>query len=78
MSETTASRANQNKSMTTAAIANRELRDEMWRVSTSLQAVSDLMIPNADLNGVNREALATLLSYLTERLTDLMTQTDKN
>ncbi len=54
------------------------VKDEMWRVSTSLQAVSELMIPNADLNGVNREALATLLDYLTERLTDLMTQADKS
>ncbi len=76
MTDTTTSRKNQG--YTAAAIANRELRDEMWRVSTSLQAVSDLMIPNADLNGVNREALATLLSYLTEKLTDLMTQADKH
>ncbi len=78
MADTTISRKNQGYDTTAAAIEKRELRDEMWRVSTSLQAVSDLMIPNADLNGVNREALATLLSYLTERLTDLMTQTDKN
>ncbi len=76
MTDTTTSRKNQG--YTAAAIEKRELRDEMWRVSTSLQAVSDLMIPNADLNGVNRDALATLLAYLTERLTELMTQTDKN
>lgn len=78
MNKTTASNKNQDYDTTEAATEKRKLRDEMWLVSTSLQAVSDLMIPNADLNGVNREALATLLGYLTERLTDLMTQTDKN
>ncbi|OGK06569.1 MAG: hypothetical protein A2W80_13700 [Candidatus Riflebacteria bacterium GWC2_50_8] len=76
MSKTTASNKNQDYDTTAAAIAKRELRDEMWRVSTSLQTVSDLMIPNTDLNEVNREGLATLLNYLTERLNDLMTQTE--
>ncbi len=76
MNKTTASNKNMDYETTAAVIAKRELRDEMWRVSTSLQTVSDLMIPNADLNGVNREGLATLLSYLTERLNELMEKTD--
>ncbi|HNX76084.1 MAG TPA: hypothetical protein PLM07_04030 [Candidatus Rifleibacterium sp.] len=60
--------------MTTTTMVKRELRDEMWRVSTSLRAVSDLMVPEADLSGVDRERLATLLDYLSEKLSDLMTQ----
>lgn len=60
--------------MTTTPMVKRELRDEMWRVSTSLRAVSDLMVPEADLSGVDRERLATLLDYLSEKLSELMTQ----
>lgn len=76
MSKTTASNKNHDYDTTAEAIAKREARDEMWRVSTSLQAVSALMIPEADLNAVNREDLATLLIYLTDKLKELMEKTD--
>jgi len=74
MSTITALRKIQEADMTTTTMVKRELRDEMWRVSTSLRAVSDLMVPEADLSGVDRERLATLLDYLSEKLSDLMTQ----
>lgn len=76
MSKNTTSKINQNEDMITTTISKHELRDEMSRVSTSLQAVSDLMIPNADLHAVDREALATLVGYLSERLNYLMTKTE--
>lgn len=76
MSKITALRKIQEADMTTATIANRKLRDEMWRVSTSLRAVSELMVPEADLHAINRERLATLLEYLSEKLSDLMAQTE--
>jgi len=76
MNKPTASSKNQSYDTTAAAIAKRDARDEMRRVSTSLQAVSDLMIPEADLHAVNREALATLLNYLTEKLSELMEKTE--
>lgn len=76
MTDTTTTRKKHDYDTTAEAIAKREARDEMWRVSTSLQAVSALMIPGADLNAVNREDLATLLIYLTDKLNELMEKTD--
>ena len=76
MTDTTMSRKDQDYDTTTEAIAKGKLRDEMWRVSLSLRAVSELMVPEADLHAVNRERLAILLDYLSEKLSDLMTQID--
>lgn len=58
--------------MVTTAFSKQEAREEMWKISASLRAVSELMIPEPDLHSVGRDGLATLLGYLNERLAKLM------
>lgn len=42
--------------------------DEITTIQSCLSVVADLMIPCNDLTSVNREDLACLLGYLTDRL----------
>lgn len=76
MSKNTASSKIQNEDMITITVSKYELTDEIWQITTSLRAVSDLMLPQADLHAVDREALATLVGYLGKRLNYLMNQTE--
>lgn len=46
--------------------------DELDRLDTCRRAIADLMLPETDLGGVDREALSTLLNYLNEQHEALM------
>jgi hypothetical protein len=48
-----------------------EQLEELHEIQCCLSAVTDLMIPCNDLHVVNRDNLALLLGYLTERLKKL-------
>lgn len=59
-----------------AVFKRRELKDEILRISDCMHAVSDLMLPEPDLHAVDRGKLAILLSYLNERLIDLLNKSE--
>ncbi len=45
--------------------------DELDRIQRCLSAVADLMNPEKDLHAVNRDNLAILLGYFSERLAEV-------
>ncbi len=54
------------------------LEDERYQIIESLEAISDLMIPESDLHVVNREKLSCLLGYLSKRLMVITEEIDDN
>jgi hypothetical protein len=52
--------------------------DELRRLQTCLSTLGELMIPDQDLNCINRDGLATLLGYLDEQLQQALAQLEQD